>query len=270
MDTGGIKRIVFFNMVGFLIKKCFFDAWDNLFKLVLINLGFIASLTIPVFIPTLFIEVPALGTGVLIIGLLWCCIYLSTAALTIKSISDYGSFGFSDFFGNLKTAWPAGLVLGGFVFLGYVLCAVVIPFYFSIGTMAGLMLTAVVFWTLVAGVLAFQFFFAVRYRLAAKLTSALKKCFIIFFDNPMFCIFSFLHNSVVLIISTLVAFLIPGPAGVLLFLDEGLRLRLLKYDWLEANPEANRRKIPWDALLIDEREKTGTRSLKNFIFPWKD
>jgi hypothetical protein len=269
-------------MIGFLIKKCFFDLWDNLFKLVLINLGFIASLAIPVFIPPLFMGLPAVGTGVLVIGCVWCCIYLSTAALTLKSLSDYGSFGFSDFARNLKTAWPAGLISGGFVFLGYFLCAVVIPFYFSMGSMAGLLLTAVVFWTLAVGVLAFQFFFAVCFRLGAinnpegrsfkgkKLTSVIKKCFIIFFDNPMFCIFSFLHNLVVLLISALVAFLVPGPAGALLFLDEGLRLRLLKYDWLEANPGDNRRKIPWDALLIDEREKTGTRSLKNFIFPWKD
>ena len=33
---------------------------------------------------------------------------------------------------------------------------------------------------------------------------------------------------------------------------------------------SGRRKIPWDAILIEEREKTGTRSLKSFIFPWKD
>ncbi|MDR1985520.1 MAG: hypothetical protein LBP88_00935, partial [Treponema sp.] len=59
-------------------------------------------------------------------------------------------------------------------------------------------------------------------------------------------------------------------AGILLYLDEALRLRLLKYDWLEVNSDATLRKIPWDALLIEEREKTGTRSLKNFIFPWKD
>jgi len=257
-------------MIGFLIKKCFFDLWDNLFKIVLINLGFIASLSIPVFVPSLFQAVPALGIGILIIGCLWCCVYLSTAALTVKSISDYGSFGFIDFFNNLKTAWPAGLVLGGFLLIGYVLCAVVIPFYFSMGTMLGLFFTAIVFWTMAAGVLAFQFFFAIHCRLGTKLTSVIKKSFIIFFDNPTFCIFSFIHNLIILIISALVAFLIPGPAGVLLFLDEGLRLRLLKYDWLEANPEANRRKIPWDELLIDEREKTGSRSFRSFIFPWKD
>jgi hypothetical protein len=136
--------------------------------------------------------------------------------------------------------------------------------------MLGLFLTAIVFWTLAAGILALQFFFTICCRLGAKLTSAIKKSFIIFFDNPMFCIFTFIYNLIILFISALAAFLIPGPAGVLLFLDEGLRLRLLKYDWLEANPEANRRKIPWDELLIDEREKTGSRSLRNFIFPWKD
>jgi hypothetical protein len=58
----------------------------------------------------------------------------------------------------------------------------------------------------------------------------------------------------------------------------------MKYDWLEENakepalageaadPAAKpkRPQIPWDALLIDERERTGTRSFKSFIFPWKD
>jgi hypothetical protein len=79
-----------------------------------------------------------------------------------------------------------------------------------------------------------------------------------------------LHNLVVLVLSLITFMMFPGPAGLLLYLDESLRLRLLKYDWLEANPGANRRKIPWDASLIDEREKTGTRTFRNFIFPWKD
>jgi hypothetical protein len=257
-------------MIGFLIKKNFFDLWDNLFRVVLVNLGFIASMSIPVLVPPLFQAVPPLAMGIMVIGGLWCCVYLSTAALTLKSISDYGSFGFSDFFGNLKAALPVGLVVGVLIFLGYVLCTVVIPFYFSMGSVVGLLLAAIVFWTLAACVLAFQFLFAVRGRLGTKLTNVMKKCFIIFFDNPMFCIFSFLHNLVILALSALVAFLLPGPAGALLFLDEALRLRLLKYDWLEANPEANRRKIPWDALLIDEQEKTGSRSFRSFIFPWKD
>lgn len=256
-------------MIGFLIKKTFFDIWDNLFKVALVNLGFIASLSIPVFIPPLLEPVPVLALAVMGIGILWCFVYLAAAAGTLKAVSDYGSFGFADFFGNLKIYWPAGLTVGIMIVLIWLL-TYVIRFYLAMGSMIGLLLGAVVFWTLVIGVLSFQFFFAVRARLDAKLIKALKKCFLIFFDNPGLCVFSLIHNAVLLVLSGFLAFLFPGPAGILLYLDEALRLRLLKYDWLEANPEANRRKIPWDALLIDEREKTGTRTLKSFIFPWKD
>ena len=257
-------------MIGFLIKKTFFDLWDNLFRVALINLGFIVSLAIPVLIPSLLGSVPALGFIVILIGILWCFVYLSAAALSLKNVSDYKSFGFADFFRNFKEAWPSGLILGLIVFGMYLLVTVVMRFYLSMDSMVGLLLAAVIFWTLVVAVLSFQFFFAVRSRLDKKPLKVIKKCFIFFFDNPGLSIFSFFHNVIILIISILLALLFPGPAGILLYLDEAMRLRLLKYDYLEANPEADRRKIPWDALLIDEREKTGTRSLKNFIFPWKD
>jgi hypothetical protein len=257
-------------MIGFLIKKNFFDLWDNLFKVALINLGFIASVAIPVFIPSLLASVPVLAMIVVFFGILWCLVYLSAASLSLKTISDYSSFGFQDFWANLKLALPAGLALGVFVFLGYILSFFIIPFYLQMNSMIGLLLAAVIFWTLVVAVLSFQFFLAVRARLDTKLFKIIKKCFIFFFDNPGFCVFSCLNNLVMLALSLFLALLFPGPAGILLFLDEAMRLRLLKYDWLEANPDANRRKIPWDALLIEEREKTGTRSLKSFIFPWKD
>jgi len=89
-------------------------------------------------------------------------------------------------------------------------------------------------------------------------------------DNTGLAIFLFVHNILALMLSVVLVFMFPGPAGVLLYIDEAVRLRLLKYDYLEANPGANRKKIPWDALLIEERDKTGSRTFKNFIFPWKD
>jgi hypothetical protein len=257
-------------MIGFLIKKNFFDLWDNLFRVALLNLGFIASLAIPVFLPPLLAAFPVLGLGVLFIGILWCFVYLSAAALCLKSVSDYGAFGFADFFANLKLIWPLGLIAGALVFVCYLLITMVIPFYLAMNSMVGLLLAALIFWTLVVAALSLQFFFAVRSRLDTKLTKIVKKCFIIFFDNPGFALFVFISNLFMLVISVFLAFLFPGPAGILLYLDEALRLRLLKYDWLEANPDANRKQIPWDAILIDERERTGTRSLKSFIFPWKD
>jgi hypothetical protein len=257
-------------MIGFLIKKTFFDLWDNMFRIVLVNLGFIASVAIPAFIPTLLQAVPPLAFFVLLVGVLWCFVYLLTASVSLKAVSDYDSFGFHDFFQNLKTLWPAGLILGALVFVMGLLIAVVIPFYIGMASLLGLFLAAVIFWALVIGILALQFYPAVRGRLDQKPLKVIKKCFLLFFDNPGLCIFSLLHNTVLLALSLLLVFLIPGPAGILLYLDEALRLRLLKYEWLEANPGENRRKIPWDALLIDDRERTGTRSLRSFIFPWKD
>jgi hypothetical protein len=257
-------------MIGFLIKKTFFDLWDNLFRAALINLGFIASAAIPVFIPPLFESFPLMGLILLCMGTIWCFIYLAAAALSLKAVSDYGSFGFADFFRNITIAWPAGVVAGLFVFAAYLLITLVIPFYIALNSMIGLVLSAFIFWTLVAGILSLQFFLPIRSRLDSKIPKAIKKSFLIFLDNPLFCIFSFIHNLVILTLSLFLALLFPGPAGALLYLDEALRLRLLKYDWLEANPGTDRRKIPWEVILIEEQEKTGDRSFKSFIFPWKD
>jgi hypothetical protein len=260
-------------MIGFLIKKTFFDLWDNMFRLILLNIGFIASLAIPVFLPGL-ISIPAIPIIVFVAGFVWCFVYLAAAALSVKAISDYGAFGFSDFLANIKEGWKTGLALGITSILIYIVARNAIPFYLQMNSLFGLFLAAVIFWTVATSICSLQFFFAIRARLDTKLVKVYKKCFIIFFDNPGFSIYSLLHSIVTLILSAVLAMLLPGPAGILLFLDEALRLRLLKYDWLEANPDhtgsKKRRHIPWDEILIDEREKTGTRSFRNFIFPWKD
>jgi len=284
------------RMIGFLIKKAFFDYWDNMFRMILVNMGFIASLAIPIFLPGL-IPVPVLSLIVFAAGIIWCFIYLAAVALSVKAVSDYGIFGFSDFLANLKEGWKTGLALGITGFLLYVIAANSIPFYLQLKSLFGLFFAAVIFWTVIAAILSLQFFLPVRARLDKKLVKVFKKSIFIFFDNPGFAIYSLLHiimplillpailalllpgpaveNFIKVFISlAIIAIFLQGPAGVLLFLDEALRLRLLKYDWLEANPDETgskkKRKIPWDAILIDEREKTGTRSFRSFIFPWKD
>jgi len=261
-------------MIGFLLRKTLYDLWDNMFRIVLLNLGFAAATAIPVFLPQLaakFFSSIVLEIALTAIGILICSVYLAAASFSLKSISDYGSFGFGDFFRALKAAWPAGLVMGFFVFLIFLVATVIIPFYLSMEIpIAGLALAAVIFWVAFFALLSFQFYFTVYARLGSNLKKSFRKCMIISLDNSGFSLFLLLFNIFALALSVIFAFIFPGPAAVLLCLDEALRLRLLKYDWLEANPDANRRKIPWDALLIDEREKTGTRTLKNFIFPWKD
>jgi hypothetical protein len=260
-------------MIGFLIRKTLYDLWDNMFKIVTLNLGFLAVIAVPIFIPMLaakYFGSIALQMVLSGFGILVCSVYLSAVSQLIMAISDHGSFRFIDFFKNVKETWTAGVVMGLFILLLYSVFTIIIPFYLGIESLAGLALAAIVFWATIFALLSFQFYFTVYSRLGSKIIKSLKKCMLISLDNSVFSIFMFLHNIVVLMISMIFVFLFPGPVGVLLYLDEALRLRLLKYDWLEANPGENRRKIPWDVLLIEERERTGTRTFRNFIFPWKD
>ncbi|MCL2440602.1 MAG: hypothetical protein FWD14_02580 [Treponema sp.] len=261
-------------MIGFLLRKTLYDMWDNLFKIVLLNLGFFASTAIPLFLPGAVFKVTnsvALEIIINVIGILFCSVYLAAAALSVKVISDYGSFTFGDFFRNFKAAWPAGILMGLFIFFLFLILSYVIPFYLDVEPpVVGLILAAIVFWTSVFAILSFQFFFAVIGRLGPSLSKAFKKCLLISLDNTGLSIFLILNSIAIMLISIVFVFMFPGPVGALLYIDQALRLRLLKYDWLEANPGANRRKIPWDELLIEDRERTGTRTLKNFIFPWKD
>lgn len=271
-------EIVFYRwyyevMIGFLLKKTLYDLWDNMFRIVLLNLGFIAAAAISIFLPALaakYFVSAVLEMALIFIGILICTVYLAAAALCVRSISDYRSFGFLDFIKNFKAAWPAGLVMGLFVFFLNIVFTVVIPFYLSIDSLVGLVLASIIFWFTFFALLSFQYYFSVYARLGEKVIKSLKKCMIVSLDNSGFSIFLFFNNIGVLIISVILVFIFPGPVGALLYLDEALRLRLLKYDWLESNPGANRRKIPWDVLLIEEREKIGTRSFRDFIFPWKD
>jgi len=262
----------YFPMIGFLIKKTLYDLWDNMIKIVALNLGFLICTAIPL-LPVLLPSIFGSDLAVIVcavLGTLICSIYLATASFTIKSISDYGTFTFSDFFANLKTAWPAGIAMFVFLFIIYIVVSIVIPFYAAMGSLIGLALSALLIWVLIFAFLSFQFYFAVYARLGSNIMKSFRKCMLISLDNTGMSIFLFIHNILALLISIIFVFMFPGPVGVLLYLDEALRLRLLKYDYLDANPEADRKKIPWDALLIDEREKTGNRTLKNFIFPWKD
>jgi hypothetical protein len=197
-------------------------------------------------------------------------VYLSAASVCVKTISDYGAFAASDFLKALRSAWSGGIAYGIYFCTAMAAVIFVIPFYLLLGNTAGLFAASAVFWTAVASCIILQYFFAVRARLGAKNMKAVKKCLLLFIDNPLFFIGTMLLSALLLAVSVFFAFLIPGPAGILLFTDEALRLRLLKYDWLEQNGSSVRGYIPWDTILAGEREKTGNRTVRGLIFPWKD
>ena len=89
-----------------------------------------------------------------------------------------------------------------------------------------------------------------------------------------FSVFVYFFNAFLLLLSFLIFCLVPGPAGLVLSGVNALRLRLYKYDWLDAHPENKsfklRKKIPWAALVKEDEENIGPRNFKSFFMPWKN
>ena len=258
-------------MFGFLIKKAFFDLWDNFLPAILVNLGFIAVLAVPVLLPPVVTAAgAAFGFVVLAAGVVAGIVYLGGVFGIAGEITDYQSLEWRSFFAPLRSWLPATLTLGGITVVHAALLAVAIPVYSAMNNLFGLFAIAVLFWMSVIWWLSAQFFLPVRGRLSTNPMKIIRKSFILSFDNTGFTIALAVGAVVILAVSFFTAFLIPGVAGLAIWYQAAVKLRLYKYDYLEEHPEASRKEIPWDALLYDDRERVGKRTLRGMIFPWKE
>jgi hypothetical protein len=218
---------------------------------------------------------PAAEIVLLAVMIYWLFVYICAAAAALGKVSDYRRLTLADFAANIKGAFVPALVLFAAAVFVFFIMRVTIPFYFHMGGMLGLPAAFFFFFFCVFLLGSLQFYPAVYYRLGKKRPiKSLKKCMVIFLDNTGFCVFGLIINII------LTALIIPFPCLPFLYLDEGLRLRILKYDWLDAHmvEQNNTRyqqgwrkiKIPWAELLEEEKEMIGKRTWKSFIFPWKD
>ena len=258
-------------MALFWIKKAFFDFWDHFLLTILLNLGFIAVGTVAFVLAP---QIQAAGTVaaviVLVIGVGLLFVYAGAVAMIARDISDYKNPTWRSLLEYVQVIWPSALLYAAMMVGSFVLLTVAIPVYAGMDNLLGTAALALLFWAAVLWYLGLQFFFPVRSRLDTKLKKVIKKSFIVLFDNPLYTLASAFGIVFITVISVFTAFLLPGPAGAIIWLQCGFKLRLLKYDYLEEHPDADRRHIPWDRLLIEDRERVGKRTFKGMIFPWKE
>ena len=242
-------------MIWFLLKKFLFDLWDNLFFIALLNLGFLLFLALGIVLLSVLPTAP-----LILFFCYWFFVYFCAAVSVLMEASDYQRPNPADFIRNIKSALlPAAVFFSAAAFV-FVVIRFTIPIYLKMETLMGLAAAFFSCWICLFITASIQFYPAVYYRLGKRPLKSIKKCAIIFLDNTLFCLFT-LFFSILLSI-----YILPFPGFPLLFLDEALRLRLLKYDWLETH--SRKTKIPWHELLAEEKENTGHRTLKSFIFPW--
>jgi len=259
-------------MLRLFVKKSFFDGWDHLLGLGLVNLGSVAVAALSLLAGLAWLPLPLRALVYLLaaLGLGWW--YALASFITLRW-SDFGDFAASELPAALRATLVPGLQAALLLGADLVAVGVGLPFYLQRG-LAGAAAAGLIFWGSLIFLLSLQYYLPLRLRLGGGFTKNLRKSFLLFLDNPGFSLFLFFGNLLALALSLFLAFLAPGVAGVALAQNVALRLRLRKYDWMEEGTAegGGRRRgtVPWKELLAEDEESVGKRTLKGLIFPWKE
>lgn len=254
-------------MFLFLIKKTFFDFWENLSLIALLNSGYL--ILFGAFYLTHIPNLPIADLCLKAIYILLLFVYTGGVSGMMKSVADGGKESIASFSENLQKHHRSSLLFG-LLFLSIfgLFSGSVYLREESLLTFRTLFIGKT-FWFLLGVSLYLQWFFPVITRFEGNTATFLKKSALLFADNLFLSFLLLFHSLIIMILSIFAAFIIPGIAVVLLLLNNCLKFQLLKYHYLEENTTAGR-KIPWDTLLQEERGRLGKKTLKNFFFPWKD
>lgn len=264
-------------MYGFLLKKSFCDGWDNLLSVIITNV-IILFVSMGCFL--LFSLTVKLNSSLLMCAcILLTCVIISILVFAYGDISaeiaNFNGIRIVDYFkaipSSLKDGSLFGLMIGGIGILSF-FC---FDYYFlQMKSLFGIFLGGMILWLDIFLFLTLQWFLPIRSLMHNNFRKCFKKSLIIFFDNTGFSILVGLYNLLCFAISIFCVGLIPAWAGTLINNTNALRIRLYKYDYLDEHPELKtkkeRKKIPWEELIYDDRETLGPRKLKSFLFPWKE
>ena len=266
-------------MFGFLIKKNFCDGWDNLFSVLTANVTFLFVGFGVVFLNYFAAKMPQNLSYLIVILVILSFIIMSIFTFaygeTAAKIADFNGIHLLDYFkaipGVLKDATLFGLMISLILIIsGFSIHYYVIQTQSLVGFCVGILLI----WIDIFIFLALQWFIPIRSIMHNNFKKCLKKSFIIMFDNTGYSIAMALYNIVLFALSVVFIGFFPSMAGILIADTNALRLRLYKYDYLEEHPELKtkreRKQIPWEELIYDDRQALGPRKWKSFLFPWKE
>jgi len=253
------------------IKKTFFDLWDHLFFAMALNLVFTLATLGLASLAFLFQGLGPVGLFAFVpLPLLLAAVLGGLATFWAKDITVKGSARFSDFLPHLAASWKASLAFGiawmvliaGFLFG--------VPFYSAINPILGFVFGVVLAWALFFGAGMSLFYPGLNAQIEPRVRKLLRKSFLVFLANPGTSLLMALVFVVALVLTVVTLGFFPGIVGLSLWLQVCFKFLMLKYEWIEANPEEDHKKVPWSVILADDMEKVGPRSLKSLIFPWKD
>ncbi|MBN1649602.1 MAG: hypothetical protein JW874_16305 [Spirochaetales bacterium] len=268
--TKAYRKQYYLYMFGFALRKWFYDLWDNMIKIVILNIVLLFAIFGFGSLIPLISNLPAVGFPAVIAALYLLNLLIAAASGFSNEISANQAPGFKEYLAFLKVSFKPAIFITAAIILQILIVVIVIPYYTRMGNVMGILAGGVVFWICLYWWIMMQYFYPVYWQLNRSIIKAVKKSALITLDNTLFTTGMALASVLIFAVSAITAFLVPGTASVFMWHQTAMRLRLLKYDYLEENPGADRKKIPWEVVLSGQRDKVGTRTLRNLIFPWKD
>ena len=259
-------------MIGFLIKKTFFDAWDNLFALLAVNLIYGVICAVPVVVFFLLREsVTLIMMLVLILSALALLSFHSLGASALSGKwSCYTKGGIKSYFNAIRNHFRHALVyfiIYSFIVLSFLF---ILPSYFSTGTPGGTIIGLVLLWVSVLLLLSSQFYFPLCILMEKDGPfKTLKKSFIVLGDNMLYAVFLALRSIIDTVLTLATLSLVPGLGGINLSRTDTMKLIMLRYDYMDSNNIKDKKQISWSEILYNDRNAIGHRSLKDMFFPWR-
>ncbi len=258
-------------MILFLFKKAFWEGWDNIGQILLVNTGFFLGNAALLALALGLRDSSSWGLVPLVLGVPVNLALYGGGAAYLHKVVNYKSLSIK---GILNCLWTRGLPSALYalpLMVGLFVLLTALRFYALQESFWGLVGLALTLWITLFISLALQFFFPILNGLDPKVWRALKKSFVLLFDNTAVAL-ALGAGTLGLwgLTLTVVGGFFTGPGGIIFLQESCLRLLIIKYDYLEEHPEGDRRWIPWEELLVQEKERLGKRTLGNTIFPWKD
>ena len=258
-------------MLRFLLKKSFFDIWDNFIPL------FISNIATAAVILGLYILLQV--TGEVSIGVLAVILAIFLAILTVML---FALNGMAHQWSDWKSDCMHGLCLsiknnpGHMLFFYVITCTIgfcvlfMFPFYMQSNSYMGILMAVVLFWIFLVVVPAMIYYIPLALYMpddGAFLT--FKKCLALVLNNKAVTLFVFLRTVLDVIITLGTCLLVPGITGICVIHQDTVRLLLMKHDYMRKHL-CKGEDVDWRAVLEKEEATLGPRSIRTIIFPWKD
>lgn len=258
-------------MIKFLIKKSFYDGWDNLVPSFIYNIACMVLIALYVFIVSAVEEAQVMVFfGVSAVFLLLFCIYnFGVAGLTYRWSHYEGSWG-PGFIDGIRKHIPHILVLYLIAVVAFFYLAILFPAYFASQSFFGFFIGCMSLWVIAFIAIASQYYIPLCFFLDGENPFfIIKQCFVLTMDNLLFTLFVSIKTVFDFLLSALSFFFIPGLSFISLSHMDAVKLLHLRYRWAKEH-SCPKKDVNIKQMLEEENANIGERTIRNFFRPWKN